>query len=50
MTKKMVARRYRYEDADTGAAVELTEEQADDYSWGQCEDNITGGCQLGERR
>jgi hypothetical protein len=44
--RTMTASRYRYEDQD-GNPIELTEEQANLYSWGQCEDNLTGGSQSG---
>lgn len=44
----MTASRYKYY-AD-GQPIELTESQAAMYAWGQCEDEITGGCQAGSLR
>ena len=48
--EKMVASKYRYQAADTFEPIELTEEQAARYAWGQCDDNITGGSQAGDLR
>lgn len=45
--ERMVASKYRYEDLDSGDAVELTEVDASLYVWGQTEDNMTGGSQAG---
>lgn len=47
---RMVATHYRYYDADSGEEIELTEEQASHYTWGQTDDNITGGSQAGDLR
>lgn len=47
---KMVARRYSYEDAETSGPIELTEAQADQYIWGACHDDLTGGSQAGKLR
>lgn len=44
---RMVASVYRYEDADTREEIALTEDEANMYTWGQTEDNITGGSQVG---
>ena len=50
----MTASRYTYqafeEDALPGEEIELTEDEARLYSWGQCEDNLTGGSQRGTLR
>lgn len=48
--ERMVARAYRYEDAETREPITLTEEQAPMYAWGQCQDDLTGGSQAGEYR
>lgn len=42
----MTASHYTYEDGD-GNPIELTESENNRYSWGYCEDNITGGSQGG---
>ena len=44
---RMVARRYRYEDAETHAPLALTDEEAGLYVWGQTEEDVTGGAQAG---
>ncbi len=41
----MTASAYQYETED--GPIDLTESEADRYTWGQGEDNITGGCQRG---
>jgi len=50
----MTASRYTYfiqdEDGYTGEQTDLTEAEAAQYSWGRCEDNLTGGSQCGELR
>lgn len=48
--ERMIAAQYRYYDAQTGEEIELTEEQASRYTWGQTADNITGGSQAGDLR
>ena len=45
--EKMIATSYRYEDMNTLEDIELTEAQAALYSWGQCEETASGGCQGG---
>lgn len=45
--RTMTASRYEYYTMD-GERIELTEKQARLYTWGQTEDNLTGGSQLGE--
>ena len=45
--EKMIASQYRYGDMETLEDVELTDDQLALYSWGQCEENATGGCQGG---
>ena len=46
--ENMVASKYTYEAF--GVPIELTEEEASQYTWGQTEDNITGGSQRGDLR
>ena len=41
----MTASHYTYETEN--GPIELTEAEADQYTWGRTEDNITGGCQRG---
>ena len=41
----MTASQYRYETED--GPIELTDAEAARYSWGTCEDNLTGGSQRG---
>ena len=51
--EKMTASKYTYtslDDATFGDPLELTDEESAMYSWGQCEDNITGGTQAGTLR
>lgn len=46
----MTASRYAYTDAqtgETGEPVELTEEEASRYTWGQTDDHGWGGSQAG---
>lgn len=49
--EKMVASEYTYkamdEDGYFSINIELTKEQAALYSWGTCDDNLTGGSQAG---
>lgn len=42
----MTASHYSYEDGE-GNPIELSEQEVSQYSWGNCEDNITGGSQGG---
>ena len=48
---KMTASKYIYEIMDDDGLslgpIDLTESEANQYSWGICDDNLTGGSQVG---
>lgn len=50
----MTASKYSYEIMDEDGLslgpIELTEAEADQYSWGTCDENLTGGSQVGDLR
>ncbi len=43
----MTASQYEYVETESGNLVQLTEEEASRYCWGQTEENDYGGCQRG---